>query len=303
MLYRYQGGSRSRRTPVLLVMSLVTRPYVFDLRPGNSLVEDLLAAGFDVFLLDWGVPTPADAPNTLSTYCDEYIPRAVDAACTISDSAAVTIFGYCLGATMALLSAAGNAAMPVRNLVVLATPLDFAAMPPLPTMLGEGRLDPEHVIDDSGNVPASFVRDMFTLTQPTAKLTTLASTWESTVSDERTAAHQALIGWSEDHIPFPGPAFTEVVHLLLRRRILVSGRFPLGNRTVDLTAITCPVLSLVGDRDTLVPPEPTAPLGDLMSSEVLRTVPLPAGHAGLFVGRQARQQCVPTIVAWLTEHD
>ena len=66
-------------------MSLVTRPYVFDLRPRNSLVEDLLAARYE-FLLDWGIPTPADSPNTLSTYCDEYIPRAVDAAVKVSDA-------------------------------------------------------------------------------------------------------------------------------------------------------------------------------------------------------------------------
>src|ERR1700736_2879349 len=30
VLYRYRQGAPSRRTPVLLVMSLVTRPYVFD---------------------------------------------------------------------------------------------------------------------------------------------------------------------------------------------------------------------------------------------------------------------------------
>jgi polyhydroxyalkanoate synthase len=303
VLYRYEGGSRSRRTPVLLVMSLVTRPYVFDLRPGNSLVEDLLAGGFDVFLLDWGSPTAADAPNTLSTYCDEYIPRAADAACTISDTDRVTLFGYCMGGTLALLSAAGNAEMPVRNLVVLATPLDFAAIPPLPTVLGAGRMDPEDVVDDSGNVPASFVRDLFTMTQPTAKLTTLASKWESTANDELTAAHKALIGWSEDHIPFPGAAFGEVVRLLLRQRALVDGPFPLGDRTVDLAAITCPVLSVVGDRDTLVPPGATAPLESLLGGDVLETVHLQAGHAGLFVGRQARKQCVPSIVAWLTVRD
>jgi polyhydroxyalkanoate synthase subunit PhaC len=303
VLYRYEGGSRSRRTPVLLVMSLVTRPYVFDLRPGNSLVEDLLKAGFDVFLLDWGSPTPADAPNTLSTYCDEYIPRAVDAVCAISDVEAVTVFGYCLGGTLALLSTAGNPEMLVRNLVVLATPLDFAELRPLPTMLGAGRLEPQNVIDDSGNVPASFVRDLFTMTQPTAKMTTLASKWESTTSDESTAAHRALIGWSEDHIPFPGAAFREVVELLLRRRALVGGRLPLGNRTVDLSLITIPVLSVVGDRDTLVPAAATTPLESLLGDDVLETIHLPAGHAGLFVGRQARKQCVPSIVSWLTARD
>ena len=30
---------------------------------------------------------------------------------------------------------------------------------------------------------------------------------------------------------------------------------------------------------------------------------VPAGHAGLFVGRQARKRHVPSVVAWLAERD
>jgi polyhydroxyalkanoate synthase len=65
VLYRYESNTRAREAPILLVMSLITKPYVFDLRPGSSLVADLLGAGFDVYLLDWGIPGPADAYNSL----------------------------------------------------------------------------------------------------------------------------------------------------------------------------------------------------------------------------------------------
>src|ERR1051326_7016442 len=41
-LYRFQSESRRWRPPVLLVMSLVSRAYIFDLRPGNSVVEYFL---------------------------------------------------------------------------------------------------------------------------------------------------------------------------------------------------------------------------------------------------------------------
>jgi polyhydroxyalkanoate synthase len=78
-LWRYHSGSRRFDTPVLIVHSLVSRSYILDLRPGNSLVEFLNDFGFDVFLLDWGVPDELDAENTLETYVDEYLPRAVDA--------------------------------------------------------------------------------------------------------------------------------------------------------------------------------------------------------------------------------
>ena len=68
MSFRREGGARllhfrSEATvakPILLVPSLINRWYVLDLRPGASLVEALVCGGFDVWLLDWGVPEPED---------------------------------------------------------------------------------------------------------------------------------------------------------------------------------------------------------------------------------------------------
>jgi polyhydroxyalkanoate synthase len=302
-LYRYEGGSRERRTPIVLVMSLVTRSYVFDLRPGNSLVEDFLANGYDVFLLDWGEPGAAEAGNDLSTYCDEYIPRATRAAVEISGAESAHLLGYCLGGVLSMLAVAGNPGLPARSLVLLATPMDFSQMAPLPTMFGTGRLEPEMMVDDTGNVPASAIKDVFAMVQPMVKLTTAASMWNSMANDEATTAHKALVGWSNEHIPFPGAAFADMVHLLLREARLVSGRVPVGGREVDLQAIACPVLNVVGETDALVPPEANAPMAKALDGVALDTIRLPAGHAGLFVGRSARKHCVPSIVDWLTGRD
>jgi polyhydroxyalkanoate synthase len=284
-------------------MSLVTRAYVLDLRPGSSLVEDLLSAGYDVFLLDWGIPGAAESRNDLSTYADEYIPLAIAAVLEESGTQGTHLLGYCLGGVLAMLAAAGNPHLPIRSVVLLATPIDFAQMPPLPTMFGTGRLEPEMVVDDTGNVPASAVKDIFALVQPTAKVTTAASMWASTASDEATRAHKALIGWSNQHIPFPGAAFADMVNLLLREARLVSGRIPLGGREVDLRAIPCPVLNVVGDTDALVPPQANAPIERALDGVALDSIHLPAGHAGLFVGRSARKHCVPSIIAWLGARD
>ena len=37
----------------------------------------MLNRGHDVYVLDWGVPDHLDADNSLSTYTDDYLPRAV----------------------------------------------------------------------------------------------------------------------------------------------------------------------------------------------------------------------------------
>jgi polyhydroxyalkanoate synthase len=55
-LYRYRSAARTHPVPLLLVFALINRPAIFDLRPGSSLVEFLLDEGFDVFLVDLGLP-------------------------------------------------------------------------------------------------------------------------------------------------------------------------------------------------------------------------------------------------------
>lgn len=301
VLYRYDAGGRGAAAPILLVMSLVTKSYVFDLRPGSSLVEDLLAAGHDVFLLDWGTPEPVDAYNGIGTYTDEYLPRAVQAAARTAEATEVTLLGYCLGGLLALLSVAGNPQMPIRNVVVLATPVKLRDLSPMTTLLAEERLQVEDMVDETGNVPASVVRAAMRIIKPTSPLATYANLWQSLANDEALSAHNALIGWSNDHVPFPGQAFRELTTGYIRNGAPLGGTAPVGGRTVSFAEVRCPVLSLVGSRDVMVPLDASAPLADLLPNAAFDTLVLPAGHAGLFVGRQARTECVPSIIQWLAE--
>src|SRR5581483_3774964 len=65
--YRNESGV-TRREPVLISYALVNRPYILDLQPDRSVVQQLLKGGFDVFLIDWGVPTAADRSMRLEDY-------------------------------------------------------------------------------------------------------------------------------------------------------------------------------------------------------------------------------------------
>src|SRR5712691_4977409 len=77
-LYRYEPAVEKRYpVPILLVYALINRPYVLDLMPGNSLVEYLVGKGFDVYMLDWGIPGDEDKHLTFENYVLDYIPRAV----------------------------------------------------------------------------------------------------------------------------------------------------------------------------------------------------------------------------------
>jgi polyhydroxyalkanoate synthase len=72
-LYRYTRQTPpTHSTPIFLILPLINRAYILDLRPGSSFVEHLLHEGFDVFLLDWGIPGDEDRALDLTTLPTRY---------------------------------------------------------------------------------------------------------------------------------------------------------------------------------------------------------------------------------------
>ena len=54
--------------PLLICYALINRPYILDLQQHKSVVQRYLDEGFDVYLIDWGVPTYADRGLGLAHY-------------------------------------------------------------------------------------------------------------------------------------------------------------------------------------------------------------------------------------------
>jgi polyhydroxyalkanoate synthase len=292
------GGVR-HSPPLLIVFSLVSRSYVLDLTPGNSFVEHLLAAGFDVYLLDWGVPDERDAANQLEDYVDDYVPAAVARVLELSGTDSLTLFGYCFGGDLALLYAAHHPDAPLRSLTVVATPVDFRHMGPLADVFTVGGLDVDAVVDGTGNVPPSVVVRAFKTLTPTSEVTRYVTLWERLWNDEYVAAYQAMTGWSDDHVPFPGAAARQTVQMLLRDNGMLTDRLTLGGDRVHLRDITVPFLTVRATRDHIVPDGATAALVDLVGSPDRHELCLDAGHMGLVVGRTAARRTIPTIIDFL----
>ena len=153
---------------MLIVHSLVSRSYILDLRPGSSLVE-YLTGGHRRVHPRLGRPDELDADNDLERYVDWYLPRAVAAVHRETGSAEVTLVGYCLGGVLAAIYAAGHEDAPVRNLILMATPVDFDEMGAMVALLRDGRLNAEELVDDTGNVPADALYSGFFMQAPTSR--------------------------------------------------------------------------------------------------------------------------------------
>jgi polyhydroxyalkanoate synthase len=298
-LWHYRNENVRYGPPLLIVFSLISRSYILDLTPGNSFVEQLLDAGFDVYLLDWGEADERDAGNGLEDYVDDYIPAGIDRVLELSGADEVNLFGYCFGGDLTLLYAAHHPDAPLRSLTVLATPVDFRHMGPLADVFSVGRMDVDSVLDADGNVPPSIVVQGFRALTPTAEATRYVTLWERLWNDEYVASYQAMTGWSDDHVPFPGAAARQTAEMLVRTNGMVNDRLQVGGDPVHLGDIRVPFLTVRANRDHIVPPEATAPLIDLVGSPDKHELRLDAGHMGLVVGRTAAKTTVPRIIDFL----
>ena len=157
-LWRYRSENRHYRPPVLIVHSLVSKSYILDLLPGASMIGHLLGEGFDVFLLDWEPAGPGDSENTFETYVDDYMTEAIGAALNESGGDEVTLVGYCFGGVLTLLLAAAHPELPIRNMMVMATPCDYREMGFMSNMFSEERLNADDVIDADRAGPGADAR-------------------------------------------------------------------------------------------------------------------------------------------------
>jgi polyhydroxyalkanoate synthase len=290
-LWRYRSDDVRYRPPVLIVHSLVSRSYVLDLYPGNSAVDFFRRSGLDVFLIDWGVADEAEAANTLETYADEYIPAAIEA----TGAEEVTLLGYCFGGVLSLLAAARHTELPIRNLVLMATPVDFDGMGAITGLIRDGRLEPDDVLDETGNVPPEAVENSFRMLKPTSEYTQYVTLWENLWNDQYVEGYQAMGQWMRDQVPFPGAAFRQTVEQLVRRNGLMDGS------VADLSRIRCPALNVLAKRDHIVPRPAAEPIPRLLGGGA-EELQLDAGHVGLVAGRAAAKVTLPGIVEWIAAH-
>jgi polyhydroxyalkanoate synthase subunit PhaC len=302
-LYRYRSAERRHRTPVVLVFALINRPEIFDLRPGNSFVQYLLAEGFDVYLLDWGVPGPEDAETGLDYYVCDAIPWGIREVLRSSGADSVTLLGWCIGGTLCALHAAlEGTRSAARNLVLLTTPVDPKDSL-YRTWVGRDSFDVEYVTDRWDVIPGPSIDIANKLMKPVQNLWGTYRRLAQNVYDGRAnrTAFQAMQKWISDNPPFPARAFREWVTWVYKERRLVGGGLRLRGRRVDLRRIAQSLLVVTADDDHIVPRANTLPLLDLVLSADVTHLALPGGHIGLMAGSSAQQRIWPKLSEWLAE--
>ncbi len=302
-LYRYRSSERRYGVPLLLVFALINRPEIFDLKPGSSLVEYLLEEGFDVFLLDWGVPGEEDANTGFEEYVLDEMHWAIRETLRASGADELTLLGWCIGATMCAMYCGldrPRGSFPVRNLALLTMPIDGRGSTYASWVAG---VDADFVADRWRSLPGPAIDFANKLLKPVTNFWTTYRKLAQGISDgtARRESYQPMAKWVGDNPPFPGRAWAQWIKWLYQDDALIGGRIRLRGRRVELRRIDQNLLIVTAGADHIAPRAGTLPIFDLVSSEDITHFDRPGGHIGLIAGSAARKQIWPDLAAWLAE--
>jgi polyhydroxyalkanoate synthase len=289
------------RVPVLLVMSLVSKAYILDLTPGQSLVEFLLKQGFDVFMIDWGIPRPEDSRLKLEDYVLDFIPDCISKVQEETGETDINMVGYCMGGLLALLYASLFPEGPVKNLACFTTPVNYEGMGLQRRFADPRWFDVDRVVDTMGNVPGDMMYQSFQMLRPASQGFSQVKLWDNMWDDEFVKSWRLFDRWGADQIPFPGECFRQTTKDLMWDNKLVKGELMIGGRNANLANITVPVLHVAALHDHIVPSEASKDLIELVGSEDKQEIVMKGGHVSLVAGGNAMFRLWPQLDRWLAQ--
>lgn len=307
-LYRYARAGRATLGPLLIVHGLIGRASVTDLEPRRSLVGDLLSAGVDLWLIDWGNPAPQDHAQDFTHFAETLLGQAV-ASVRGQTGRRPALLGICQGGVFSLCHAARHGGA-LAGIALTGTPVDFHA----DLKGGEGYLNhlartlPRDVIEGllgrQDMLPGALTGALFQGMTPGRTFAKYTVDLADRLADPaRLQTFLRMEAWLADRPDHPGAAAREWLCDLYQQNALVRGRFRIAGVPVDLGAIRCPVLNIVGQRDHIVPPECSRALAAHLPAHIYDCIETETGHIGVLVSDAGRGKVAQRLTSWLAALD
>lgn len=287
------------RVPVLIVMAPTNKAYMFDLAPGQSMIEFLLKRGYDLYVMDWNAPTLQEKHLRIEDYALDFIPDCLRRVQEDSGEEEVTVIGYCAGGVLSAIYGALNPDGPMKNLVAFTTPIDFSKMELFRHMVDPKQFDLDRLLESTGNMPAEMITNAFNMLRPSSETANQVRLWDNLWNDDYVKQYRRMKRFSDEMMPLAGGYARQFIRDLLQRNALYEGELHIGGQRVDLGRITVPLLSLVAKYDHIVPPECARPLYEKVGSTDKEEVVLPGGHVSLVAGPNAVKRMWPTLDQWM----
>ncbi len=292
--------------PVILVPPLMMTAEVWDVAPEYSAVGTLRDHGMAPWVVDFGRPEREEGglERTLSDHVLG-VCAAVETTRQLSGRD-VHLTGYSQGGMFAYQAAAYLRSEGLTSLITFGSPVDLhrALLDIVPTEIVFDVVERLSHFDSSflpAGIPRWATRIGFQLLDPIKTIRQRIEFAKRLYDREALLEREGMRRFMDDEAwtAFPGPALRNVIQQLVSHNRLMRGGVVIGDRTVTLADIRCPILAFTGQTDSIAPPPTVRAIHTAAPRAASYEVSLSVGHFGLVAGSRSLEETWPAVIEWI----
>ncbi len=285
---------------LLLVPSLINKAYILDLMKGRSMMRWMAQQGICPHLLDWGESCEDPGQLSMESLVKERLTPAIRWLASKGDRD-VHALGYCMGGTILAVACAFSSDLPVKSLVMLASPWDFhAGSRALLERVKFWAPAGYAALEAGRDLPVNWIQSVFASLDPFSSVKKFSKFHEMEDGPEA-ELFMAVEDWLNDGVSLPHGVALECLRDWFIENKIGSNDWVLGGNRIALQNIKKPVLVAVSKKDRLVEYEQSLPFAHQIKKAKLHVAE--CGHIGMIAGNRAVEEVWSHIAAWVHNVD
>lgn len=254
-LIQYSPATESVHSePVLILPAWIMKYYILDLSPENSLVKWLVQKGHTVFMVSWKNPGSEDRDKGMDDYVREGALAAIDVVASIFPQQKIHLTGYCLGGTLAMITAAlmaHDGDKRLASLTLFAAQGDFTEAGELMLFINHSEVAYlKNMMWAQGYLDTKQMAGAFQMLHSNDLI------WSRIVQDYLMGDRAPLfdlLAWNADATRMPYRMHSEYLERLFLNNEFSQGRYTVMDRPVAPENITVPVFAVGTEKDHVAP--------------------------------------------------
>ncbi|KTD05403.1 PHA synthase [Fluoribacter gormanii] len=279
-LIQYEAQTqRVYKEPILILPAWIMKYYILDLLPENSLVNWLVQQGHTVFIVSWLNPSTKDRNLAFDDYYRQGAMAAIDKISTIIPDTKIHLMGYCIGGTLAMITAATMAKdhdVRLKSLSLLAAQGDFTEAGELLIFINNSQVSfLENIMWEQGYLDTKLMAGSFQM------LRSYDLIWSKMVQDYMHGTQRGMIpllAWNADTTRMPYKMHSEYLEKLFLKNEFSEGQFTVEGKHIAPENIKLPAFVVSTEKDHVSPWKSVYKTHSLIKREDITFVLTNGGH-------------------------